>query len=155
MATDQMMHGLECTACPSFCQRRRGPSWPQAHHGVCGHWTSSFGIKEGLKKTSSSGKIALIQVWCDSHALRCTMLCNISWFKLGQFLSWAPDANATTILFQGFEEWIEAHPEDQMSRDLFLKKQDILKIGARAVPSPYLLDKNEASSPASARNVTN
>ena len=61
----------------------------------------------------------------------------------------------TTILFQGFEEWIAAHPEDQMSRDLLLTKQDILNIGARAVPSPYLLDKNEASSPASARNVTN
>ena len=39
------------------------------------------------------------------------------------------------FFIQGFEEWIAEHPEDQLTRDLGLTKQDIINIAGRVKPN--------------------
>lgn len=51
-----------------------------------------------------------------------------------------------TVVVQSFEEWLDEHPEDQLTRDLGLTKQDIINIAGRVKPNIIQSHKDEVTS---------
>ena len=50
------------------------------------------------------------------------------------------------FIFFSFEEWLDEHPEDQLTRDLGLTKQDIINIAGRVKPNIIQSHKDEVTS---------